>query len=268
MLANARMYSINAPAAQAWRALLRWVLARADVDCEVIDHPPPLPLPALWTRPDMGCAFMCGYPFVLAAPQPLVLAAPVPRSATYGGAPVYWTDIVVRTSAPFRQLADLFGTRFAYTTEDSQSGYQAPRALLAPYARERGGALFASTVGPLVTPRGVIDAVLDGSADAGPLDSYAHELLRAHEPALARRLRTIATTPPTPIPPLVAAPGIAPAVAERLRSALLAVDRAPELAPLLAALRLTRFAAIDAVRYDELRFRARAADAQDYPRLA
>ena len=174
----------------------------------------------------------------------------------------------MRAEAPYRQVTDILGARFAFTTEDSQSGYHAPRTLLAPYASERGGALFASVIGPLVTPRGVIDAVLEGTADAGPLDSYAHELLRAHEPALAARLRTIASTSPTPIPPLVAAPGIAPAVAQRLRSALLAVGHAPELAPLLTALRLAGFAAIDARRYDELRRRARTADAQGYPRLA
>ena len=177
----------------------------------------------------------------------------------------------ISSCAPRRRtgkLTDILGARFAFTTEDSQSGYHAPRTLLAPYASERGGALFASVIGPLITPRRVVDAVLEGTADAGPLDSYAHELLRAHEPALAARLRTIASTSPTPIPPLVAAPGIAPAVAQRLRSALLAAGHAPELAPLLTALRLAGFAAIDARRYDELRRRARAADAQGYPRLA
>jgi ABC-type phosphate/phosphonate transport system substrate-binding protein len=268
MFANARMYSINAPAAQAWRALLQWVIGRAEVECEIIDYPPPMPLPALWARPDMGCAFMCGYPLALAAPQPVVLAAPVPAPAAYAGAPVYWTDIVVRAEAPYGQLTDILGGRFAYTTEDSQSGYHAPRTLLAPYASERVRALFASVIGPLITPRRVVDAVLDGTADAGPLDSYAHELLRAQEPALAARLRTIASTSPTPVPPLVATPGIAPAVAERLRSALLAAGHAPELAPLLTALRLAGFAAIDARRYDELPRRARTADAQGYPRLA
>lgn len=268
MFANARMYSINTQAAQAWRALLQWVIVRAEVACEIIDYPPPMPLPALWTHPDMGCAFMCGYPFARAAPQPVILAAPIPASAAYGGAPVYWTDIVVRAEAPYRHLTDILGAHFAFTTEDSQSGYQAPRTLLAPYARARDGALFAATIGPLITPRRVVDAVLDGTADAGPLDSYAHEILRAHEPELVARLRTIASTSPTPIPPLVAAPGIAPLVADRLRCALLAAGHAPELKSALATLCVTGFTAIDASRYDALRRRARIADEQEYPRLA
>jgi ABC-type phosphate/phosphonate transport system substrate-binding protein len=261
------MYSTSAPVAQAWRALLEWIAEHAKVECEVIDYPPPQPLPALWARPDMGCAFMCGFPFALATPQPVLLAAPVPRPASYGGVPIYWTDIVVHADTPFKQLADVFGGRFAYTTLESQSGYQAPRALLAPYAHERGGALFAATIGPLLTPRRVIEAVLAGTADAGPLDSYAHDLIRAHEPAVAAQLRTIASTQPTPIPPLVAAPGIAPAVVQRLRAALLVVAHAPELTPLLSALCLQGFATIPAQRYDDFVVRARAADGQGYARL-
>ena len=96
-----------------------------------------------------------------------------------------------------------FGKRFAYSAEDSQSGYHAPRRLLAPYARARGLPLFASTVGPLITPRRVVEAIIAGDADAGPLDSYALDLMRLNEPALTTRLRTVGSTLPTPIPPLV-----------------------------------------------------------------
>ncbi len=168
LIANARMYSLNESVAASWRTLLAWVVARAGVRCEIIDYPAPEPLAALWARPDLGCVFMCGYPIATARPAPRILAAPVPEPARYGGAPVYFTDIVVRADSPLQTLPDLFGRRFAFTTEDSQSGYQAPRRLLAPYARARGGSLFAKAVGPLVTPRRVVEAVLSGEADAGP----------------------------------------------------------------------------------------------------
>jgi ABC-type phosphate/phosphonate transport system substrate-binding protein len=114
----------------------------------------------------------------------------------------------------------------------------------------------------------VVEAVIGGQCDAGPLDSYWHELLRATEPALAAQLRVIAMTEPTPIPPLVAAPAIAAATAARLVGALLAVEHADTLAPLRAQLRLQRFVALPAARYDELVARARAADASGYPQLA
>lgn len=267
MIANARMYSINAATARAWRTLLEWVLACAGADAEVIDFPAPQPLSELWARADLACAFMCGYPYALATPRPVLLAAPVPAMEGCGGEPIYWTDIVVRADSPVRGLADLIGRRFAWTAPDSQSGFQAPRCLLAPLAREHGGRLFAATLGPLVTPRRVVDAVVAGDADAGPLDSYVHALLQAGEPALAAQLRVIATTEPTPIPPLIAATGIPAVLASRLTEALLAVDRAEGLAPVLATLRLERFARVPPERYNALLTRARDADALGYLRL-
>jgi ABC-type phosphate/phosphonate transport system substrate-binding protein len=268
LIANARMYSLNAQAATAWQTLLEWVIERAGVHAEAIDYAPPQPLSSLWARPDLGCAFICGYPYALAAPKPALLAAPVPSPRGYGGKPVYWTDLVVRADAPFVELSDVFGYRLAYTIEDSQSGYQAARELLAPYASERGGRLFAATVGPLVTPRRVAEAVIAGEADVGPLDSYAHDLIRAHEPELAAQLRTIATTPPTPIPPLVAAPGIAKADVEQLRAALLDIAEARELRSIRCALLLDGFVAVAPEDYAVLLERAREADRYGYPHLA
>jgi ABC-type phosphate/phosphonate transport system substrate-binding protein len=140
--------------------------------------------------------------------------------------------------------------------------------LLAPLAHERGGRLFASVAGPLQTPRRVVEAVLSGEVDAGPLDSYFHDLLRTHEPALGVQLRVLASTPLTPIPALVAAPNVPDAAAQRLTAALLAVAGATELAPVRAALLLRRFATVDAADYSTLAAAATRADAAGYPRIA
>lgn len=268
MFANARMYALNPALAAAWRELLRWVVERAGVDAEVIDYPAPQPLPALWARADMGCAFMCGYPLSRAEPAPVVLAAPLPAPEPFGGRPVYWTDLVVRAADGPATLDDAWGTRMAFTTPDSQSGYQAPRRFFAPRAAARGAPLFSATVGPLITPRGVVQAVLDGRADLGPLDSYAHALMRAHEPALAAQLRVVARTPPMPIPPLVAAPGIDAGIAARLRRALADVGAAPELAAQRAALCLAGFAPSARTDYHAIMIAAAEADALGYPVLA
>jgi len=267
MIANARMYAIGG-AAGAWRTLLEWVVARAGVTCDVIDYPPPQPLAALWARPDLGCAFMCGYPFSTTVPRPTLLAAPVPNPAPHGGRPVYWTDIVVAAESRLERLEDTFGATFAWTSEDSYSGWHAPRLLLAPHAQRRGGPLFAAAIGPLVTPRAVAVAVAKGRADAGPLDCYAHALLRTNEPALAAQLRVIAQTPAVPIPPLVGAPAMAPEDASRLRAVLVDADREPGLAAARAALSLDRFSAVAPELYDRLAADARRADAMGYPRIA
>ena len=268
MIANARMYSIDAATAAAWRDVLEWVRTRSGVELDIIDHPAPQPLSELWARSDLGCVFMCGYPFAHAAPRPTLLAAPVPSLPRYGGKPVYWTDLVVAADAAIEDLTHAFGRRIGWTSEDSQSGWHAPRLLLAAYAKHHGDRLFSTIVGPLVTPRNVALAVAEGEIELGPLDSYAHDLLRRHEPALGARLRVVARTPATPIPPLVGAPDMDPVAARRLRDALCAVAGAPELAPARESLLLAGFATLAPDAYEVLVANARDADAQGYPRIA
>lgn len=270
MIANARMYSVTPTVAAHWRALFAWVGLRAGVPLEMIEHAAPHPLHALWTRADLGCAFMCGYPWATwcdATPRPVLLARVAPSPARYGERGVYCTDIVVRADSALATLGDLRGRRFAFTTPASQSGYQAPRALFAELAQAREGALFAQGVGPLVAPRAVVDAVLSGDADAGPLDGYWHDLLRAHEASTADRLRVLASTPMTPPPPLVCAAGIAPAERARIADALIAAGTAPELREVRAALLIAHFTAADPAEYAILVANARRADAAGYRRL-
>ena len=46
------------------------------------------------------------------------------------------------------------------------------------YLRQRGGDLYSESIGPLTTPRRVIDSILSGGIDVGPLDFYALDLLQ------------------------------------------------------------------------------------------
>jgi len=266
VIANARMYAVTAADAAYWRTLFAWVEAHADVALEYDDHSPPRRLDALWRRADLGCAFMCGYPWATwsdALPRPVMLAGIVPSLPRYRDRSVYCTDIVVRADSPVTSLDDLRGCRFAFTTPSSQSGYQAPRALFANCA-DAGNPIFERTVGPLVTPRGVVDAVMSGDADAGPLDSYWHDLLRHHEPATAARLRTIASTPPTPMPPLVGAAGMVADDRRRLMEALVAAGDTVELRETRAALLIARIAAPDPAQYAILAANAHHADELGY----
>jgi len=260
--ANARMYALNATVASAWRALFAEVGERAGVDLQWLEHQPPKPLAELWQRDDVACAFICGYPWSTwrGEKRPVPLAVPQPSNRLSAGRPHYWSDVVVRADARFASLDDLFGARMAYTIVDSQSGYQALRTMLAQ--RSQGRALFAATVGPLVTPRRVVEAVLAGDADAGPLDSYWHDLLRRHEPEVAARLRVVARTPPTPMPFVAAAAAVPADVRTRLAVAL-------RDAPVDAdALQIDGFAAVDPAAYALLAQRAAQADRAGYTRLA
>jgi len=260
LVANARMYAVTPQAGAAWRKLFAWVAETSGVALSYLDHAAPAPLETLWARSDLGLAFICGLPFASAAPQPHLVAAPVPAPTRYDNLPRYCTDLMVRADRPFARLGDAFGGRIGWTVEHSQSGYSAPRHHLLRYGRDRAEALFAQWIGPLVTPRRVIEAVLDGTIDVGPLDSYVHDLLARHEPETAARLRVIESTTMTPNPPLVASAAVADDTVARLRRALLSCAAEPAMAGVLDALCIARFAAVDPADYAELPRRAGEAD--------
>lgn len=224
-LSNARMYAQNPAAGRAWLALLDRVAEAAEVPLEPFAHPAPQPLEALWERPDLGLAFICGFPRKKYFPRTIPIAAPVP---TRWGRPVYCTDLVVRADSPIRKLEDSFGTRMAWTVQHSQSGCNAPRHHLLKLGG--GKRLYRESVGPLISAAAVVKAVIEGTAEIGPLDAYVHELMKIHAPEQAALIRTVESTPPLPIPMLVASPGFPGEYAARLRAALLALGPVPELA--------------------------------------
>lgn len=266
LVANARMYAVPPAAASAWRQLFAWLSRRSEIPLEVIDHAFPAPLPDLWSRADLGCAFMCGLPYVRSRNRPKPVAAPVPAPARYRGCPVYMTDLIVRADSAFHSLEDTFGGRLGYTAEDSHSGYNALRHHLLPFRAARRSSLYRESVGPLHTPRRVLEAVLAGAIDIGPLDSYALDLMLRHEPELGNRIRVVATTDAAPIPFLVASPECPDAVLERLQTALAEFGDAAECATLRDELCLARFEPVAVRDYDLIASWDRQARAAEYDR--
>jgi ABC-type phosphate/phosphonate transport system substrate-binding protein len=240
-VANARMYSVNPAAALAWKELFAWLAGKSGVDLRVIDHAFPLPLSELWSRTDLACGFMCGFPYALAAHPPRPFAAPIPLGAPIPGRPVYTTRLIVRADSNFHSLEDTFGGRLGYTVEDSHSGYNALRHHLLPYYWQRGAKLYRESVGPLFTPRRVIEALLAGDIDVGPLDSYALGLMQRHQPDLAPQIRIVATTDVAPIPFLVASRACPDDVISALQATLATFSRAPSCAGLRDRLCLEAF---------------------------
>lgn len=260
MIANARMYAVTPQAEAAWRALLARVSERAGVALPYVEHPAPAQVNALWARPDCGCVFMCGYPFASAPVTPRLLAAPVPSHPRYHGRPVYFSEFIVRADAPVQSLAQTFGGRLACMLPESNSGYNAPRHYLMGLAPPGTQALYQPAAIATPTPREVIDAVLAGAAQVGVIDSYVMDLLRRYDPWLAAQLKTLALTPPAPIPVLVASAGADPQQCLRVRNALLAMHQDAAGTALLAALGLACFVAAEPADYACLPAMANEAD--------
>ena len=271
--ASARMYAVAPGASEAWRALLTEVGRRSGVALEVVEHAFPASLADLWRRPDLGCAFMCGWPLAREAqaraeageaPRP-VLAAPVPDAPWSAGRAIYRSDFVVAAKSSFSTLPDTFGKRFALNALHSHSGANMPRAHLARWAASTP--LFSEMVGPLTTPRRCIEAVAAGAAEVTAIDSYALQLLRRHDPDLAAAIRVIDSSEPNPIPPLVAASALPPADQARLGQALATLHEDAAGRALLAPLCLMRFEPADLSAYEATLTVESRAQAGGYPAL-
>src|SRR3984885_9916423 len=253
MIANARMYSVSPEAAGLWRRLLTAVIEHAGLDIGLLEHAEPAPIKELWDRPDKAAVFMCGLPFSLSDPRPELIAAPVPSPPDFRGLPQYWSEMVVRKDSGFQNIEDTFGGRIALTVPDSQSGCLAALSYLMAAADRFP--LYGELTTPRITPLGAMSAVIDGAADVAPIDSYAYCLLQKYRRDLTSQLRSVARTPRTPIPPLVASvPGMA-----TLRAAFLDAHHIAGIAPLMADLLLDRFVHPDPGVYDALRLNFEAA---------
>lgn len=247
MIVNARMYSVTPAATAAWRELLTWVMARAGVQWDFVDHNPPLFLSDLWTRDDLGLVQMCGLPFSRHRPQATAIVAPVPSPAQYGGRSIYMSYIVVRADAPFQRIEDTFGHIAGYTLRDSQSGYYAFRHYLLEHFGNDDQ--YPEIIGGLMNPRGIIQALAERRIDVGPLDSYVFDLIRATDPGFAAQVKIVATTDPTPMPAIVCSPNVDAGTLARLREAFLAAATERALDACRNTLLIARFIVPDPAAY-------------------
>jgi ABC-type phosphate/phosphonate transport system substrate-binding protein len=257
------MYNAVPAAARAWRALFERVFTDAGLDIGFIEHKWPEPIADLWAKEDLCCAFMCGWPFARSGVM-RPIAAPVPSPPRYAGLPRYCSEFLVREASGWTSLEETFGHRFGWMAGDSQSGFNAPRAHLATFATPQRPRLFSESIGPLGSPMKALEALREERVDVVALDSFFLDLCRHHEPERLAGLRCVATTPWTPIPLLVAAPGVDASVVSCLRERLTSVHEQPEYPPLLAGVLLARFVEPDPQAYAVFEDMARFAVERGY----
>lgn len=253
MICNARMYALTPAITDAWRTLLLRVGQRASLAWDYEPHAAPAPMRSLWDRGDNACVFMCGLPFITGTPRPILLAAPVPSAPRYEGRPIYFTEFIARADGAMTDLASVpAGTRLAHMLPESNSGYNAPRHHLLTLRGATGVSPFIRAGQPTPTPMAVIQAVAEGRAELGVVDSYVLDLLRRHAPQIMAPLRTVATTIASPIPVLVASPGSSEDEAARARTALLSAHEDEVCRAAMQQLQLARFAQVRASDYSVL----------------
>lgn len=274
LITSTRMYDVAPAARTAWHALLHAAHARAGLDVRFIEHAWPTPIGELWERPGLCGAFMCGWPFVRAIREGrryTPMAGVVPSWPAYAGLPRYRSEFLVRADSDGENLADMRGSRYGWMVRDSQSGWNAPRAALAALLPVGGPAhrkLFAESKGPYGNPRGLLRALAGNEIDLTAVDGWYLDLLRAHDPDALSGLRTLAYTPWTPNPLLVAGPDVDMDAAGRLSEALLSMHQDEQFRQLLLQAHVARFVQPDAARYDQLADMERQAAEHGYEEIA
>lgn len=249
-------------------AVAGYLAARTGIALQFVDDVPWQERERRFDRGEIDLCWLCGLPYVRKADDAAaveLLAAPVMRGSRYGGRPVYFSDVVVRQDSPLRDFSDLRGARWAYNEPNSHSGHN----VVAHHLASRGldWQYFASVVESGAHQRSLA-MLLAGDIDASAIDSSVLETELRRQPALAGRLRVIATLGPSPAPPLLIRRSVPATVRAALREALLSMAEETAGREVLAMTPFAGFLPVDDRDYDVIRRMRAGAAALAKDRLA
>lgn len=184
-------------------------------------------------RVELG--FLCGLGYVHQSswPEPPLelLGAPVFAAPRYGGRPIYFSEVVVRSDSPWRDLEQLRGARWAYNEPNSQSGYHVLRCRVGPEP------FFSQTL-QSGSHAASLEMLQRGEADVACIDTTVLEEIRPPG------LRCLEVLGPSPIQPLLVARRLPAEVRRHLRQRLL---QFPGCGP------VSGFVAVEDSHYDPIR---------------
>ena len=175
-----------------------------------------------------------------------LLAAP-----QVGGETVYYSYIIVPADSPAQSLADLRGKTFAFTDPLSNSGRLMPVYLLWQMG-ETPESFFEQTI-YTYSHDNSINAVAEGLVDGAAVDSLVYEYALSRDPGLADRVRVVARSEPSGMPPVVVPPGLDEAQKAALREVLLTMHQDEAGRAALDELLIEQFVPIEDRAYDSVR---------------
>lgn len=203
--------------------------------------------------------FLCGLPLMRYAQQaphqlrPLV--APVMAGSRYGGQPVYFSDVVVRSDGlwpvfdhrALHTWNDLAQTVFCYNDRGSHSGYS--RVGYELHQRGLDWGFFGQKLESGSHLRS-LHAILAGQADCAAIDSTVLDQALAEDPDLAKKLRIVSHLGPSPMPPIAVSQRLGQDLIQMLQQALLQPD--VTLQHQMAQAGIKCFAAVDYGTYEPI----------------
>lgn len=265
MMASLPMYGIDPEAVERfWQALAAALRQQGfrDVPDRLIW---PDALDAHWREPGLLLSQACGYPLVEGLGEAVQVVGAFHFAVEGCQGADYVSRIVVRADDPGEDVSAFRGRTAAYNGENSQSGYNAFRALVAPLAEQ--GRFFGRTV-ESGSHRRSLALVQSGEADIAAIDAVSFALIARADPSAIAGLRVLVDTAAAPGLPLITAKTTRAADLERLRAGIEQVIADPALARQRDALLVAGFSRLDFADYARCAAMKRDAVALGYPRLA
>ena len=249
-----RVASCMAPNADAMcRNLVAYLAQELEVAVEFVEDVPWHVRERLFDAGEIDLCWLCGLPYVekIDAGQAIeVCVAPVMRASRYGGLPVYFSDVLVRTDSDYLSFADLYGETWAYNEPRSHSGYNVVRYHLAMLGRNL------DYFGRLVeagSHQTVIDLIARGEVAAAAVDSTVFEAEARRDPSLVRTMRAVETFGPSPVPPWVFSHAVSSELRTRVRHCLTNMHRNAAGAAVLAGWDIAELRRVEDAAYDPIR---------------
>ena len=225
----------------------------------------PQDLHAHWLSPDLLLSQACGYPLTHALLGKVQLLGCFRYDAPGCQGIDCRSVLIARQEHAHMALEDFRARRVAFNSPDSQSGYNALRALVAPLAVQ--GHFFQQA---LATGghRLSVDAVREGRADLAAIDCVTWALLQKYAPQTTVGLQSIGFSAPYPGLPLITALQTSAQALQAMRAGLQSLMATPAAANTLAQLLISGFETPDLAVYQRCREMEVSAVESGYPQLA
>jgi ABC-type phosphate/phosphonate transport system substrate-binding protein len=202
-----------------------------------------------WASPGLILSQTCGYPYATRLRGKVALIATPIYSVEGCDGPRYSSAIVIRVTDAATALTDLRGKTAAFNSRDSQSGWNAFRAAIAPLAQH--GRFFGRAI-ETGSHHASLAAVIEGKADVCCADCVTWALFRRNHPGRAARLRVIAWSPPAPGLPLIASASLPAAMIDAIRAGVIDVSSSAETQEARDALFIAGAEVLPASAYEEI----------------
>jgi len=179
----------------------------------------------------------------------LLQAAPVFNHPMQEGRAVYFSEVVVRkeNEEKFKKFENLQGGSWAYNFEDSLSGNF---IVLSELKKLGFDATFFSRRTKTGSHVKSLEEVIQGTTDATSVDSNALQMFYKMHPEYEGRLTTVCTWGPLPVHPVVVNSRMKGEMKEKIKEALLEMNKIPEWQEKLEEFNLAGFQPITEDIYD------------------